>query len=395
MQVRFAHMPDCHLGSWGSHPDLKDMPLLAFEKAIDACIKEKVDFILIAGDLFDTSLPPIDVLRKAASEFRRCVDKGIRVYAIPGSLDFSPTGKTMINVFEDAGLLTNVARFDEDDEKITLNLTEDKTGPKIAGMIGRRGSLEIEYFRKLQKVVEDGFKIFVFHSGLDEFKPVNTKNLVTVPASELPKGFDYYASGHIHERYVNKEKMIVFPGPLFPADFHELEIYDSGFFIADYDGSKINLTFKPVKLFDVLIADVKADGKNVMQIENEILDRLTEIKGKVVLLKVSGTLESGKQSDIDFKRITGKAVEMGALAVKKSVHITSKEFEDIEVKKHTSIDELELEIVKEYAKGNEEFSQGNIINLMNILKDEKREDETINTFEERLKSDAKKIMGLL
>src|SRR3989338_10236155 len=103
--MKFAHIADCHLGSWSSHPEMKELPLKAFEQAVNACIMEKVDFILVAGDLFDTSMPGVDVLRFAAEHLRRCRDNGITVYIIAGSHDYSPTGKTMISVLESAGLV--------------------------------------------------------------------------------------------------------------------------------------------------------------------------------------------------------------------------------------------------------------------------------------------------
>ena len=69
--MRFAHMSDVHLGVWSNHPELKELSVQAFEQAIDRCIAEQLDFIVIAGDLFDTSLPPIDILKRAAAKFRQ------------------------------------------------------------------------------------------------------------------------------------------------------------------------------------------------------------------------------------------------------------------------------------------------------------------------------------
>jgi exonuclease SbcD len=51
-------MGDCHLGSW-RQPELQELNFKSFETAIERCIKEKVDFILMAGDLFDSAYPPI------------------------------------------------------------------------------------------------------------------------------------------------------------------------------------------------------------------------------------------------------------------------------------------------------------------------------------------------
>src|SRR3989338_3553306 len=216
--MKFAHMADCHLGSWSNHPDMREYPVLAFELAVDECIKEDVDFIIIAGDLFDTSLPPIDILQRTAAKFNECREKNISVYAIPGSHDYSPSGKTMIAVLEAAGLLVNLFKYEEVDGKIRLKFTADKkTGTKLTGIMGRKGSLEISYYKKLDRSIENepGFKIFVFHAGLEEYKPAVMKDMITVSGNDLPKGFDYYASGHVHMQLFDEKFRVVFPGELF------------------------------------------------------------------------------------------------------------------------------------------------------------------------------------
>ena len=44
--MKFAHLADCHIGSW-REPELKELSIKSFEKAIDICIKEHVGFVLI------------------------------------------------------------------------------------------------------------------------------------------------------------------------------------------------------------------------------------------------------------------------------------------------------------------------------------------------------------
>ena len=60
--MKFVHMADVHIGSWRD-PNLRGLVVAAFSKAVDFCIEQKVNFLLISGDLFNTSLPPIDLLK--------------------------------------------------------------------------------------------------------------------------------------------------------------------------------------------------------------------------------------------------------------------------------------------------------------------------------------------
>ena len=85
--MKFAHLADCHIGGWRD-PKLRNIAAKAFEKAIDSCIEKNVDFILIAGDLFNTSLPSVDGLKLAVKKLKELKDKNIPVYLIAGSHDF-------------------------------------------------------------------------------------------------------------------------------------------------------------------------------------------------------------------------------------------------------------------------------------------------------------------
>ncbi|MDO8655913.1 MAG: metallophosphoesterase, partial [Nanoarchaeota archaeon] len=105
--MKYAHLEDLHLGSW-REPKMRDLSIKAFLTAVDQCIQNQVDFILFAGDIFNTSLPSLDTLKIVTKKIKELKDKNIPLYVIAGSHDFSPSGKTMIDVLENAGLLRNV-----------------------------------------------------------------------------------------------------------------------------------------------------------------------------------------------------------------------------------------------------------------------------------------------
>ncbi len=105
--VKFAHLADCHLGCWRQE-ELQDLNFKSFQKIISRCLEEKVEFILIAGDLFDSAYPPIEILKEVFQEFKRINDANIPVYLIAGSHDFSASGKTFLEVLEKAGFCINL-----------------------------------------------------------------------------------------------------------------------------------------------------------------------------------------------------------------------------------------------------------------------------------------------
>jgi len=404
--MKFAHMADCHIGSWRD-PKLKDTSTHAFIKAVDKCIKEKVDFILIAGDLFNTSFPRLDNLKAVVTKFKQLKDIGIPVYIVPGSHDYSPSGKTILDVLEEAGLFINVFnKGTVENGKLKLEFTVDKkTGAKITGMLGKRGTLERLYYEKLvldNLEKEEGYKIFIFHSGIDELKPKEMENIITQPLSLLPKGFDYYAGGHVHivdDKQIGGYGTIAYPGPLFPNSFAELEKLESGGFYIVEGG---NLRFEPIQIYNIEKLQIDCNHKTPEKIKDEILShfKTKELNNTIVLIRLAGTLESGKPSDINFKEIFDFLYSKSAYFVMKSSHaVVSKEFEEIKTDAR-NVEDIESFLIKEHLGQIRvenltlEKEEELIKNLMKMLSTEKQEGETVPDFEKRVKEEVGKILEM-
>jgi len=403
--MKFAHMADCHIGSWRD-PKLKDISTIAFQQAAQKCIEENVDFILISGDLFNTSLPRIDNLKTVVGIFKKLNDKNIPVYIIPGSHDYSPSGKTMLDVLEQAGLFINVVKGEEIDGKLKLNFTIDKkTGAKITGMLGKRYSLEKEFYKNLileNLEQEDGYKIFMFHSGIDELKPEDMGNIITQPLSLLPKNFNYYAGGHVHivkDTKIDGYGLIAYPGPLFPNSFSELEKLETGgFYIMDNN----KLRWESIQVYNIHKIILNCDGKNPEQIYDEIINEIKdkEFNNTIILIRLFGSLSSGKPYDIDFKEIFTELYNKSAYFVMKNTNaLTTKEFEEIKIDTK-STEDAEAAIIKEHLgqiklkdmDNNKE--EALIKDLMNLLSTEKQEGETNPDFEKRVKDEVSKVLDV-
>ncbi len=90
--LRLLHTADVHLGA--RHADLGDRAatqrerqFVAFVATIDLALAEKVDLVLIAGDLFDSNVQPRRSVERAAAQFKRLVDARIRSVIVPGTHD--------------------------------------------------------------------------------------------------------------------------------------------------------------------------------------------------------------------------------------------------------------------------------------------------------------------
>ena len=401
-------MADCHIGSWRD-PKLRDASTKAFLKAVDICIEKQVDFVLIAGDLFNTALPGIDALKVVVPKLKELKDSNIPVYAIPGSHDFSPSGKTIIDVLENAGLIINVMKGKIIDEKLNLKFTLDKkTGVKITGIFGKKGMLEKSHYKSLLKKEleqEKGFKIFMFHTALTEFKPEELESMESQPLELLPKNFDYYAGGHVHYVFNKKEPgygVIVYPGPLFPNSFSEFEKLENGGFYIVEKTDKLELKYEPIVIYNVFSLSIDCNNKSPEQIRAELEERIKgrEFINTIVTIRLAGTLDSGKPSDINIKEIFSKLYDSSAYFVMKNTSkLTTKELDKVKAKT-SSVEDVEDLLIKE-SLGQIKVDNLNIEKeekltkqMMAILSKEKQEGERVADFEKRIKEEIEKLIKL-
>ena len=386
--VRFAHLADIHLGGW-KQPELQEINLQSFKKAIEICINEKVEFVLIVGDLFDSAYPPIEVLKETFAEFKKLKDSKIPCFIVAGSHDYSVSGKTFLDVLEKAGFCKNVENFEEKDNFLILNPTI-LGNVALYGYPGKKSGLEIEDLRRIKFNDTPGlFKILMLHTTLDKAK--GTLPIDSISIGELPKA-DYYALGHLHIDF--QYQNFVYPGPIFPNNFQELEDLQYGsFYIIDTNSlgllKKIELRIKEVEPVEVGI-------NNSLIATERIISELDkrDINDKIVLLRICGLLESGSISDIKFQRIEEFAKSKGAYFILRNTHdLETRELVigDLEVKDSENI---ESDSIKSYSDENPSDFNKMIPLLMNPLSIEKQEGEKTDVFTNRLMESAKKVLRI-
>lgn len=417
---KFAHITDCHLGSW-RNPKLRDLNLQAFERSILISIKEQVDFILITGDFFDVNIPQLAPVKKAVEILKRARDSGIPIYMIYGSHDFNTANISMIDILHSAELFIKPTEFQFNSDSVMLKFFVDKkTGAKITGISGRKVGLDKEIYEKLDKKKlesEDGFKIFLLHRGIQEIVPLNMQFRDSLPISLVPKGFDYYGGGHIHKRVEKKidNSLIIYPGPLFGSTFQDLEETAKGekrgFYIISFDTQIFECKFIEIKVADILYKEIFSQKWSSEKLKDEITKNISEleVKNKIVLIKVKGKL-FGKRSNIDFGKFGLDISKRGAILSFININnLSTDETQSIVVQSSNKFD-IEREIFHESIKNFQTESTLSIkvknqinskltgkpgenisISLLDILRNEKLENENTSTYDDRIISCAKSV----
>jgi DNA repair exonuclease SbcCD nuclease subunit len=405
---KFAHLADCHIGAQ-KYPELKEIEMNAFKKCMDKCIIEQVDFIVISGDLFNSNLPNMGAVKEAVEKMKEVRDQGIPIYVNYGSHDYSPNETSIIDLLNSTGLIQKIVEGQIEDEKLKLKFFQDPgTGVKLCGISARKMGLESSYYDALDREslqIEPGFKIFVFHSAITDFKPEFLAEMDSIPLSLFPKGFDYYAGGHVHmhsEHHPEGYGPLTYPGPTFGSYSKDMEISargeERGFYLVNFQDKVEKIEFIPLPVCEYEYLYEDADGKNAIQVQNNLMERLEKIDvdEKVVLIKIRGQLSGGKTSTIDSRTIKDLLIRKGALYVGINRHgLTSMEQVKVKI---TESDTPSIEkrlfsdrvgdVKVSYAELKKDNGIKLAVELLRTLREEQKLNEKKKDYEERIKNDA-------
>ncbi len=236
--MKFIHAADIHLDSpltgLASYPGvpadlLRAATRDAFTNLVDAAIEEAVDFVIIAGDLYDGSWKDYNTGLHFCHEMGRLNKVDIPVYLLFGNHDAeSEMTKKLV-------LPSNVHQFDS--RKATTFLIEAHHAALHGRSFKDKATTE-NLVPGYPDVIDGWFNIGVLHTALEG----NSKHANYAPCSiaELStKGYDYWALGHVHEYTVIQQDpcWIIFPGNL--QGRHIRETGAKGAVIVSADGTGI------------------------------------------------------------------------------------------------------------------------------------------------------------
>ena len=204
---RLLHLADVHLGA--RHQDMgvaaaaqRERQFTAFRRAVDLALAEKVDAVLICGDLFDSNSQPRRSVENAAAELRRLAERHIRVVLIPGTHDAYDEG-SIYRVFDlpalagtDSGsdmivLLTDeraVVSFPELDMTVHGRVFRTKRAPQspLAG------------FTPAEAGAVTRWQVGMIHGSLALPGKVEQDDVLFTEAEIAESGLHYLALGHWH-----------------------------------------------------------------------------------------------------------------------------------------------------------------------------------------------------
>ena len=209
---RFLHTADIHLDSplkgLEIHEDapvetIRGATRRAFDNLIDLAIEEKIDFVLISGDLYDGDWKDYNTGLFFAGRMGRLDKAGIRVFIISGNHDAASQITRVMPLPANVTLLSATSP-----QSVKL----EELGVIIHGQSYPSRAVTENLVSQYPRPDPHSFNIGLLHSSLTGRE--GHENYAPCTIDELKsKGYDYWALGHVHQReIVSKDPWIVFPG---------------------------------------------------------------------------------------------------------------------------------------------------------------------------------------
>ncbi len=210
---RFLHAADLHLDSplRGLETDpsapaeiIRIATRQALGRMVDLAIEEKVDFVLIAGDIYDGDWPDYGTGRFFSNQMLRLHRAGIPVFTIRGNHDAA-------NKVTRSLRMPHVIVFDH---AAAHTHRLDALGVAIHGQSFAEQAVADDLSRAYPPPVDGLFNIGLLHTSAEGYAAHDRYAPCEVPRLKA-HGYDYWALGHIHQRQeLSNDPWIVFPGNL-------------------------------------------------------------------------------------------------------------------------------------------------------------------------------------
>jgi DNA repair protein SbcD/Mre11 len=259
---RFIHAADVHLDSplrglqrYPGAPteEIRGASRKALINLVDFALEQQVDFVLIAGDLYDGDWKDHHTGLFFTQQMSRLRESEIPVIVIAGNHDAANKMTKTLQLPENMVMLS--AKHAETASVKAL----EQLGVAIHGRSFARAAETENFALGYPSKIGGMFNIGVLHTALDgaeghaRYAPCTVQDLQN-------KGYDYWALGHVHDRRViSHDPYIVFSGNI--QGRHIRETGAKGCYLVEVNSeAKIQLHFQPLDVMRWLRCQVDIQG---------------------------------------------------------------------------------------------------------------------------------------
>ena len=280
----FSHISDSHLGliQYGSEERENDV-YDAFHQAIDISIKDHVDFVIFAGDIFHVPTPSGTAIMHMANALKRLKQNNIDSFFILGEHDISRIRATPVPyVYHNLEFARYIGQGKPVYYKDVLLVGFDKI----------RKSEMSDYEKKFEEIdsiakQHNGHKILIMHQGITEIN----KFAAELNSTDLPKNFTYYAMGHLHDQFLKNfshlDGPLAYPGSIELTTSEGIKETKKGFYEVDISSKEAKPTWIELNIRPQF--STKTTSRNLSKTVDDLLEKCKlNSKKPIVELKIEG-----------------------------------------------------------------------------------------------------------
>jgi exonuclease SbcD len=264
--VRFVHASDLHLDATLSGVDATDDRVIgalvratfdALDRVVEICIEREADFLVIAGDLYNSADRSLGAELAFQKRMHRLAEAGIRVFVVHGNHDPADGWSAGLDLPDSVVVLSDRAV-----ERCEV-VKDGKLACAVYGRSFPSRQVQENYARQFRRQTGDPLAVAVLHAnvgqreGWDDYAPCSVQDLRAA-------GMDYWALGHIHvPGRISDDPVAVYSGSTQGLD--PTEEGPRGCFVVEMDGRGVREEF--VETAAVLWRRLAIDASGVGTLE--------------------------------------------------------------------------------------------------------------------------------
>jgi len=280
--MKFIHAADIHLDSPFSgliqksnlpaklETAIKESTFNSFKQIVADAISNEVDFVIIAGDLFDRNERSIAADAFINDQFKLLDERNIPVFLIFGNHDFFNFDNKTLSYPDNVHVFNN--------EVTTKEITLDNGQTvDLSGFSFKNQWIHESYADSFPVKGNSDWAIGIMHGSADSIDSPEA-NYAPFSVGQLEsKHYDYWALGHIHKRQsLNDAKTINYSGNSQGRSINESG--DKGYLLVSSQGDKLVPEFKKTAVIDWQLLTIDVDNLDTNQIVETTMSRLAELQ---------------------------------------------------------------------------------------------------------------------
>lgn len=277
MTIRFIHSADIHLGktyrSSANESERYEDFFSVLAVIVADAIRERVDFVLIAGDLFHTGQILPRTFARTIETLQPLKDAAIPCVAVEGNHDWIHRRDSIswMEALSQMGYIRLLRPVRTENGGYRFDPFDPESGAgghlRIGELnlygLGYIGAQAGNHVARICEAVSTRNNLLLFHVGLWNYSPVEIGNMQPLEALPLAEVFDYVALGHGHKPYIvstPEGRAYAFnPGAPERVNFGE-EKYDKGYYHVTVDQGRYTHQFRSTSPRPMLVTTINLEG---------------------------------------------------------------------------------------------------------------------------------------